>query len=329
MASTIQLKRGTGSAVPSGLSDGELAINLDNNKLYFGTGSAVKNDFHFNTISSSGNISGSLAGTVSAGSGSYHILQGDTTQDTSLYVDGTITGSSISSSGNIYATDFFDNGTNINTLYDLTPAGTYSSSLQELGNITSSNISSSGTIIARKFKAMGSEVVLEGGSITASGDISGSVSSNITIGGILTAGTVMGDNIGEIYGNYIYLTPTDFYANSQADLSRTPKGYIEANGNLVDGGGRLTHTAMQIIPNGYKAIAAIVYGIDATNDYRVHSSSIDSPTAGAAGSATSLNSAINLAGTPVTGGSGAYIMLSWEAGAGDKLYGARITLELA
>jgi len=35
MASTIQIKRGTGSAVPSGLADGELAINLDNGKLYF------------------------------------------------------------------------------------------------------------------------------------------------------------------------------------------------------------------------------------------------------------------------------------------------------
>ena len=32
MASTIQIKRGTGSAVPSGLADGELAINLDNGK---------------------------------------------------------------------------------------------------------------------------------------------------------------------------------------------------------------------------------------------------------------------------------------------------------
>ena len=36
MASTIQIKRGTGSAVPSGLADGELAINLDNGKLYLG-----------------------------------------------------------------------------------------------------------------------------------------------------------------------------------------------------------------------------------------------------------------------------------------------------
>ena len=43
MASTIQIKRGTGSAVPSGLADGELAINLDNNKLYFGSGSTSVN----------------------------------------------------------------------------------------------------------------------------------------------------------------------------------------------------------------------------------------------------------------------------------------------
>ena len=40
MASTIQIKRGTGSAVPSGLADGELAINLDTGRLYFGSGSA-------------------------------------------------------------------------------------------------------------------------------------------------------------------------------------------------------------------------------------------------------------------------------------------------
>jgi hypothetical protein len=62
MASIIQIKRGTGSAVPSGLADGELAINLDNNKLYFGTGSAVKNDFHFNTITASDAISSSFVG---------------------------------------------------------------------------------------------------------------------------------------------------------------------------------------------------------------------------------------------------------------------------
>ena len=37
MASTIQIKHGTGSAVPSSLLSGELALNVSNGKLYYGT----------------------------------------------------------------------------------------------------------------------------------------------------------------------------------------------------------------------------------------------------------------------------------------------------
>jgi len=50
MASTIQIKRGTGSAVPSGLADGELAINLDKGQLYFGSGSTSVNSFTFKNL---------------------------------------------------------------------------------------------------------------------------------------------------------------------------------------------------------------------------------------------------------------------------------------
>ena len=50
MASTIQIKRGTGSAVPSGLADGELAINLDSGQLYFGSGSTSVNNFRFTNL---------------------------------------------------------------------------------------------------------------------------------------------------------------------------------------------------------------------------------------------------------------------------------------
>ena len=39
MASTIQLKTGTGSAVPSSLTQGEVAINVDNGLFYYGSGS--------------------------------------------------------------------------------------------------------------------------------------------------------------------------------------------------------------------------------------------------------------------------------------------------
>jgi len=50
MAQTIQIRRGTGSAVPSSLLDGELAINLDLGQLYYGSGSTVLNDFRFKNL---------------------------------------------------------------------------------------------------------------------------------------------------------------------------------------------------------------------------------------------------------------------------------------
>ncbi len=61
MASIIQLKTGTGSAAPSSLAQGEVAINIDNGLFYFGSGSgeAVKSLDSFTNITSSGIISGS------------------------------------------------------------------------------------------------------------------------------------------------------------------------------------------------------------------------------------------------------------------------------
>ena len=56
MASTIILKNGTGSAVPSSLTHGELAINVDNGALFYGTSgssNAVSSSFLFSHISSS------------------------------------------------------------------------------------------------------------------------------------------------------------------------------------------------------------------------------------------------------------------------------------
>ena len=61
MASTIQIKRGTGSAVPSGLADGELAINLDDGKFYFGSASVSVSDFKFEQMSRIGNDSCTLS----------------------------------------------------------------------------------------------------------------------------------------------------------------------------------------------------------------------------------------------------------------------------
>tara|TARA_B100000575_G_scaffold151453_1_gene120810 strand:- start:5368 stop:8490 length:3123 start_codon:yes stop_codon:yes gene_type:complete len=61
MASTIKLKTGTGSAVPSALAQGEVGINIDNGLIYYGSGSgnSVKQLESFTHITASGNISAS------------------------------------------------------------------------------------------------------------------------------------------------------------------------------------------------------------------------------------------------------------------------------
>ena len=61
MASTIILKHGTGSAVPTSLIQGEAAINIDNGLFYFGSGSGndVKKLENFTNITASGDISSS------------------------------------------------------------------------------------------------------------------------------------------------------------------------------------------------------------------------------------------------------------------------------
>jgi len=71
MASIIQLKTGTGSAAPSSLAQGEVAINIDNGLFYFGSGSgeAVKSLESFTNITASNNISGS--GQIIGSTGSF------------------------------------------------------------------------------------------------------------------------------------------------------------------------------------------------------------------------------------------------------------------
>ena len=71
MASIIQLKTGTGSAVPTSLTQGEVAINIDNGLFYFGSGSGevVKSLDTFTNITASNNISAS--GQIIGSTGSF------------------------------------------------------------------------------------------------------------------------------------------------------------------------------------------------------------------------------------------------------------------
>ena len=161
MASTIQIKRGTGSAVPAGLEDGELAINMDNGKLYFGSGSASINSFRFENLTAENYIVSSSVTNITT-----QELSGSTNFGDSLDDTHTFTGH-ITASGDISASNFIKgNQLNIATgatlgsakiIGNLTVNGDIISDntqIRVLSPITaSSDISASGTITATTLDA--------------------------------------------------------------------------------------------------------------------------------------------------------------------------------
>ena len=105
MASTIQLKTGTSSAVPSSLSQGEIGINVDNGLFYYGSGSGadVKQLESFTHITASGHISASgviygKLNVINTSLNSLHYPRFGLSGDNSITSSG-----NISSSGNIYS----------------------------------------------------------------------------------------------------------------------------------------------------------------------------------------------------------------------------------
>ena len=106
MATTIQLKRGTGSAVPSGLEDGELAINLDNGKLYFGSGSTSINSFRFENLTAENYIVSSSVTNITTQTLSGSTAFGDSTDDTHTFTGHITASGNIRSSGTITAVSF-------------------------------------------------------------------------------------------------------------------------------------------------------------------------------------------------------------------------------
>lgn len=106
MANTIQLKRGTGSSEPSSLAEGELAINLDSGKLFYGSGSSVLSDFKVDTLTAETYVVSSSVTHMTTSFSSGSTAFGDSAGDAHTFT-GDITASGIiSASGDIIGQNF-------------------------------------------------------------------------------------------------------------------------------------------------------------------------------------------------------------------------------
>ncbi len=183
MASTIQLKTGTGSAIPSSLTQGEVAINIDSGLVYYGSGSGndVKNLANFVHITASGNISAS--GTITSTGG----FIGDGSQLTNV---GTNLFTNITASGNILSSGSIVHG-NVSASGNIVASGfiTASGRIQTLSHITASgNISASGD---GYFSNIGVGTNSPQAELHVIGDISASGELSI-VGDITASGNIIG-----------------------------------------------------------------------------------------------------------------------------------------
>tara|TARA_Y100000593_G_C4304500_1_gene335062 strand:- start:160 stop:2322 length:2163 start_codon:yes stop_codon:yes gene_type:complete len=239
-------------------------------------------------LTASGNISGSKIGTISAGSGSYHVLQGDTSKATALYIDGHITSSgNISSSGTIVAKKIKALGSEI---------------ILENGHITASgDISASGVFrmglpgarqehyIYGKLNVMGSDVVIGDGHITASGNISASAASTASFSHIITSGdTIEFKNGGSQLGTLRFDDSTGFEVKDSAgDRAEVKVGRVGAlEGGTIDlRNGHITASGYISASNGVYA-----HGFYGRSDSRIYPGGTGAGFIGANVSSISINS---------------------------------------
>ena len=167
MATTIQIKCVAGSAVPSGLADGELAINLDNGKLFFGSGSTSINSFRFENLTAENyTVSSSVTNLItqtSSGSTAFGDSSGDTHDFTGrIDCTDTISGSTLRASGDANIGDWLYAG----AISIGNPVDPGDNNLQVNGNIN---------VIGNSTLGNGStDTITITGNTTASGNISAS-----------------------------------------------------------------------------------------------------------------------------------------------------------
>ena len=182
-------------------------------------------------ITSSGNISASAISTIQAGSGSYHILQGDTSQATGLEVSGFLSATTITASN--YITSSIIEGQNLKADVFL------SSPSASIINLINTNITSSGNISGSTIE--GQTLIADVFLSSPSASIVNLTNTNITSSGNISAsGNFIGQDI-ELFGNSFTMThattPTirlkDTTNNFFVDLKMANNFGIELDGHTA------------------------------------------------------------------------------------------------
>jgi len=169
MANTIQIKRGTGSSEPSSLAEGELAINLDSGKLFYGSGSSVLSDFKVDTLTAETYVVSSSVTHMTTSFSSGSTAFGDSAGDTHTFTGAITASGRISSSNIIYGTSFYAHGNVVGLWHGgsstirLANPGTstsiYGSDITIGAPVTSSyNISSSANVYAADYFDNGANI---------------------------------------------------------------------------------------------------------------------------------------------------------------------------
>ena len=244
MASTIILKNGTGSAVPSSLTHGELAINVDNGALFYGTSgssNAVSSSFLFSHISSSTITASSHISTSGNVYGTRGVFVSRVQTPAIRNAEGALAITSddgpIVAEGNITASATVTAGGHISASGDIA-ASTFTIGGKGLANFASDTLQHGFDSSLKKYtygKDSDNEHLFYG-DITASGNISASTTSTASFG-YIKADTLLLNYIGSIDAVDSSGNTTDNILLNVADSGFTignTDNVLQLNGSTID-----------------------------------------------------------------------------------------------
>jgi len=233
MANTIQLKRGNGTSEPSSLAEGELAINLDSGKLFYGSGSSVLSDFTVNKLTAETYVVSSSVTHMTTSFSSGSTAFGDSAGDTHTFTGPITASGNISSSGNVYAADYFDNGANISTIYSPIAGGSGIVTVGTLGSLTvTGNITANGNIVGDDGTNITNIVEVQCDAIAADAN----TTTKILIGDTSIDFAVDDNDVFEVSANqFIASVPATFTGDITASGNISSSGNVYAADYFDDG----------------------------------------------------------------------------------------------